>query len=164
LLQFFLQILARLELIPIKNFHYQKRGNFMPNTPDVMAKKACEVMQHAYAPYSKYHVGACVLAEDDTMFTGCNVENASYGLTICAERAAIFALISAGKKQIKAIAIVGSGAELGTPCGACRQVIREFAAPDAPIYLCDSRTKKVVETTNIDKLLPLSFGPDHLDK
>jgi cytidine deaminase len=134
----------------------------MPNIAELMAQKACEVMQHAYAPYSKYHVGACVQAEDDTLFTGCNVENASYGLTNCAERSAIFSLISAGKKRIKAIAIVGSGPDLCTPCGACRQVIREFAAPDAPIYLCDARTKKVVETTNIKKLLPSSFGPEFL--
>lgn len=135
----------------------------MSNTANVMAQKACDAMQYAYAPYSKYLVGACVMAEDGAMFTGCNVENASYGLTICAERVAIFSMISAGKKRIKAIAIVGVGEALGTPCGACRQVIREFAAPDAPIYLCDSRTRKVVETTNIDNLLPLSFGPDHLD-
>jgi len=130
----------------------------------LMVQKACEVMQHAYAPYSKYCVGACVQAEDGSMFVGCNVENASYGLTNCAERSAIFALISAGKKRITAIAIVGFGIELCTPCGACRQVIREFIAPDAPIYLGDAKTKKVVEVTNIAKLLPLSFGPDHLEK
>jgi len=135
----------------------------MPNTAELMAEKACEVMQHAYAPYSKYRVGACVLAEDGTMFVGCNVENISYGLTICAERSAITSLISAGKKKIKAIALVGSGNELCTPCGACRQIIREFAEQDAPIYLCDSRTKKIVETTNIKNLLPKSFGPEHLE-
>lgn len=136
----------------------------MSNIPELMAQKACEAMQYAYAPYSKYHVGACVQAEDDTLFTGCNVENASYGLTVCAERSAIFSMISAGKKQIKAIAIVGSGAELGSPCGACRQVIREFASLDAPIYLVDSRTKKIAKTTNLNELLPMSFGPDHLEK
>ncbi|HBS51617.1 MAG TPA: cytidine deaminase [Coxiellaceae bacterium] len=135
----------------------------MTNTAELMAQKACEVMQYAYAPYSKYRVGACVQAEDGTMFVGCNVENISYGLTICAERSAITSLISAGKKKIKAIAIVGSGSELCTPCGACRQIIREFAAQDAPIYLCDPLTKKVVETTNIKNLLPLSFGPEHLE-
>jgi cytidine deaminase len=134
----------------------------MSNISDLMAQKACDAMQNAYAPYSKYHVGACVQAEDGTLFTGCNVENASYGLTACAERSAIFSLISAGKKRIKAIAIVGPGPDLCPPCGACRQVIREFAAPDAPIYLCDARTKKVVKTTNIQELLPLSFGPENL--
>jgi len=136
----------------------------MSKSAEVMAKKACEAMQHAYAPYSKYKVGACVSAEDGSLFTGCNVENASYGLTVCAERAAIFALISAGKKKVTALALVVSGDDLGTPCGACRQVIREFAAPDAPIYLCDSRTQKIVEITNIETLLPKSFGPEHLEK
>lgn len=135
----------------------------MPSNSELMAKKACEAMKNAYAPYSKYQVGACVEAEDGSLFAGCNVENASYGLTCCAERSAIFALISAGKKKIKAIALVGSGNELCTPCGACRQVIREFAAPFAPIYLCDPQTQKVVETTNIKTLLPRSFGPEFLE-
>ncbi len=135
----------------------------MSQNAELMAKKACEAMQNAYAPYSKYKVGACVEAEDGTLFTGCNVENASYGLTNCAERSAIFALISSGKRKIKALAVVGSGDELCTPCGACRQVIREFAIPDAPIYLCDPRTEKVIETTNIKTLLPKSFGPEFLE-
>ncbi len=135
----------------------------MSKNAELMAKKACEAMQNAYAPYSKYRVGACVEAEDGSLFTGCNVENASYGLTVCAERAAIFSLISAGKKKIMALAVVGSGEDLGTPCGACRQVIREFAAPDATIYLCDPRTQKVVEITNIKTLLPKSFGPEFLE-
>ena len=135
----------------------------MAEISEILAQKACEVMQNAYAPYSKFHVGAAVLAEDGTIFTGCNVENASYGLTNCAERSAIFSLISNGKKKISAIAVVGpAGDEPCTPCGACRQVIREFAAPDTPIYLCDPDSKKVVETTNTDKLLPKSFGPNHL--
>lgn len=133
----------------------------MSNTVELMINKACEAMQHAYAPYSKHYVGACVQAEDGTMFAGCNVEIVSYGLTICAERAAIFSMISGGKKRIKAIAVVDSGTELCPPCGACRQVILEFAAPDVPIYICDSRTKKVTETTNIEKLLPLAFAPDN---
>lgn len=136
----------------------------MASNEELMAKKACEVRQHAYAPYSKFYVGACVQAEDGSMFSGCNVENASYGLGNCAERSAIFSLISAGKKRIKALAVVGSGGELVTPCGACRQVIREFADPDAPIYLCDSRNGEVVKTTNIAELLPLSFGPEHLQE
>jgi cytidine deaminase len=72
-------------------------------------------------------------------------------------------MASAGKRKIKAIAVVGSGDELCTPCGACRQVIREFASLDTPIYLCDPRTEKVVETTSLEKLLPKSFGPEHLE-
>ena len=135
----------------------------MSDNAEVMAQKACEVMENAYAPYSKFHVGACVEAEDGTLFTGCNVENAAYGPTNCAERSAIFSMISAGKKRIKSIAVVGgSGDVLCTRCGVCRQVIREFAAPDAPIYLCNPTTKKVVKTTNIEELLPDSFGPESL--
>jgi len=136
----------------------------MSHNADLMAKKACEVMQNAYAPYSKFKVGACVAAEDGTLFTGCNIENAAYGPTICAERSAICSLISAGKKRIVALAVVSSGDDVVTPCGTCRQVIREFASPDAPIYLCDHRTQKVVETTNIKTLLPRSFGPEFLVK
>ena len=135
----------------------------MSDNSELMAEKACEVMQNAYAPYSNYHVGVCVLAEDGSMFTGCNVENASYGLTICAERSAITSLISDGKKKIKALAVVGSGEELCTPCGSCRQVMREFAAPDTPVYLCNPKTKKVVRTTTMGELLPDSFGPEHLE-
>ncbi|MBU0743903.1 MAG: cytidine deaminase [Gammaproteobacteria bacterium] len=144
------------------NFKLKKESKNMSDNADLMAKKACEAMNNAYAPYSKYHVGACAQAEDGTLFTGCNVENSSYGLTICAERAAIFALISAGKKKVTAFALVGSGKDLGSPCGACRQVMREFMSPDAPIYLVDSTTQKVAETTNIETLLPRSFGPEFL--
>lgn len=136
----------------------------MTTTPELMAQKAWEIMQNAYSPYSKYKVGACVEAEDGTLFTGCNVENASYSLTKCAEANAITTMVAAGKKRIKSIAVMGSGKELCTPCGACRQIIREFANQNIPIYLCDSQTKKVAKTTTLAELLPLSFGPDHLDK
>jgi cytidine deaminase len=126
----------------------------------LMIQKANEVMQHAYSPYSKYKVGACVEAEDGTLYCGCNIENASYGITVCAEVAAISSMISAGHKRIKSMVVMGSGNELCTPCGRCRQFIREFAAPDAQIYLSDK--KKVVKTTNIAELLPDSFGPGHI--
>lgn len=127
---------------------------------DQMLQKVKEVRLNAYAPYSKYLVGACALAEDGEFFTGCNVENASYGLTICAEVNAIGKLIAAGKKHVCALAVIGTGAELCTPCGRCRQFIREFMAPNDPIYLCNQ--EKVVQTTNIAELLPQSFGPEHL--
>lgn len=125
-----------------------------------MLQKIKAIRLHAYAPYSKYLVGACVLSEDDEFFVGCNVENASYGLTICAEVNAIGQLIAAGKKQVKALAVIGTGPELCTPCGRCRQFIREFMAPSDPIFLCNE--SGIVKTTNIAELLPLSFGPDHL--
>lgn len=129
---------------------------------ELLAKKACEVMHNAYGRYSKYQVGAAVLAEDGSIFVGCNVENASYGLTVCAERVAIFSLISAGKKKVEALALVVSGDVLGSPCGACRQVMMEFMVPSAPVYLCNSKTGQIVETTNIEDLLPKSFGSEHL--
>lgn len=126
-----------------------------------MLEIARKMHLNAYAPYSKYLVGACVEAEDGTLFSGCNVENASYGITLCAEAVAICSMIAAGKKRIKSIAVVGSGKELCTPCGRCRQLIREFAAPDTPIYLCDENM--LCETVTIEQLLPMSFGPEHLN-
>ena len=129
----------------------------------LMIKKVYEARDHAYAPYSKYLVGACVKAEDGTLFTGCNIENASYGLTICAERTAIFSMVNAGKRKITALALVGTGEALCTPCGACRQVIREFATPDLSIYLCNSSSPEIVKTVTLSSLLPMSFGPEFLE-
>lgn len=126
---------------------------------DLMLKKAREVMDHAYSPYSKYKVSACVEAEDGSLHVGCNVENASYGITVCAETAALCNMISAGKKKIKSMVVMGSSGELCTPCGRCRQFIREFAASDALIHLSDK--SKICKTTNIEELLPDSFGPQH---
>lgn len=125
-----------------------------------MLEKALLVRENAYVPYSKFKVGACVCAEDGELFIGCNVENASFRLTNCAETSAICNMIAAGKKHILAILVVGPHVSMITPCGACRQVIREFAALDAPIYLCDD-TKILLKTT-VGELLPLSFGPEHL--
>lgn len=90
--------------------------------------KAKEVSQNAYVPYSKFKVGACVLTEDDSTFCGCNFENASYGLTICAERNAIGTAIANGHTRIKAIAIYSPNEDNCVPCGACRQVMTEFLA------------------------------------
>ena len=103
----------------------------MNNILDNMIKKAKEVQQHSYAPYSNYHVGICLRSENDYLFTGCNVENVSYSLTLCAEMSALGALISAGEKYIKEVVVIGSGKELCVPCGACRQRILEFAIAPA---------------------------------
>lgn len=123
---------------------------------------AFEAMEHAYAPYSNYHVGACVLCDDETYFYGANIENASYGLTCCAERNAIFAAYSNGKRKqdIVALAIVSDGDRIATPCGACRQVLVELLDADTPIYL--SNGKKEI-TTNIKELLPMSFTSEDLE-
>jgi cytidine deaminase len=124
-----------------------------------MIKKAYEAMDNAFAPYSNFHVGACVEAEDGELFVGCNVENASYGLTMCAERVAIGNLIASGRKRIKSIAVIGSSPELCLPCGACRQVINEFALPDAMIYSCNEN--KDCEAIKFSDLLPRAFGFEH---
>ena len=121
------------------------------------AKKAREM---AYAPYSGFAVGAAVLTEDNKVYAGCNVENASYGLTNCAERTAIFKAVSEGKQNFRAILIVGDTPEPTTPCGACRQVIREFSIPRVLLTNMAGDWKEVTGA----ELLPLSFGPDQLDE
>ncbi len=119
---------------------------------------ACEVRQFAYAPYSKYLVGAAILTGDGHIVTGVNVENASYGLSNCAERSAVFSAVSSGAQQIIAVAVCTENS--GTPCGACRQVLSEFADGDIPVLLCDDQGH--VRETTLFTLLPDHFGPEHL--
>ena len=115
---------------------------------------AAEAAGKAYAPYSKFHVGAAVLADDGTIYTGVNVENRSYGLTICAERNAIAHGIASGMKSIKAVAIYSPDSEDPLPpCGACRQVITEFASPDA-VVICCGNNKNAVEIP-VSELYPM---------
>ena len=125
--------------------------------PDQLLDAAREAGKNAYAPYSGYHVGAAVLTDNGEIYTGCNVENASYGLTNCAERTAIFKAVSSGARKIKAIAIAGPvGGSPAYPCGACRQVIAEFAdAADMPIYV--STGAESSETYTLAELLPKGF-------
>lgn len=129
---------------------------------DKIVKKAFEAMDNAYAPYSNYHVGSCVIMNDGTEFIGANIENASYGATNCGERSAIFAAYSHGYRQadVAAIAIVTDGDILAGPCGICRQVLSELLQPNTPIYL--SNGKESMDTT-IDALLPLTFGKKDLN-
>ena len=112
----------------------------------------------AYAPYSQFQVGAALLAENGEVFTGCNVENASYGMTICAERTAVFKAVAAGVRAFSAIAISVPGG--GSPCGACRQVLNEFS-PSMKVYLSDENGQLIRETT-LEMLLPDAFGPENL--
>ncbi|MCF2611996.1 MULTISPECIES: cytidine deaminase [Fusobacterium] len=123
--------------------------------------KAYEAMDNAYAPYSNFHVGACVKTKDGKYFIGANIENASYGLTNCAERNAIFQTYSQGYRQddIEALAIVGQGNTLITPCGACRQVLVELLKRDTPIVL---GTGEKVLVTNIEELMPMAFTNEAL--
>lgn len=104
-----------------------------------LAAKACDMTKRSYAPYSHFHVGAALLCDDGTIFTGCNVENASFGATNCAERTAVFKAVSEGYTHFTAIAIAGgSGGEIGAacpPCGICRQVLSEFCDSDMPVLL-----------------------------
>jgi len=113
----------------------------------------------SYAPYSKFRVGAAVLTRSGRIFSGCNVENASYGLANCAERTAIFSAIAAGDRGIVAVAVYTPTSAPTTPCGACRQVINEFN-PQASI-ICACRTRRRIET-RLDQLLPEAFGPKNL--
>ena len=119
-------------------------------------KLAFKAMGNAYAPYSNYHVGACVVTKDGSTFLGANIENASFGATNCGERSAIFAAYSNGyrKEDIEAIAIVTDGYRIGAPCGICRQVLSELLMDQTPIYL--SNGVDTVEKT-IDDLLPMRF-------
>ena len=121
---------------------------------------ASNAMINAYAPYSKFHVGAAILADDGNIYTGCNVENAAYPIGSCAEASAISAMVMAGQSKIVAIAVAGAGDELCTPCGGCRQRIREFAKASTPILICDESDLR--HTTTLEALLPLSFGPNNL--
>lgn len=118
---------------------------------------AREAAENAYCPYSKYPVGAAVLAIGGRVFTGCNIENASYGLSNCAERTAVFKAVSEGCREFIAIAICGGTKKPAYPCGACRQVLAEFCEPDMPVFIASLRGKKIIATT-VGKLLPFSFG------
>lgn len=115
---------------------------------------ALAVRQQAYAPYSKFLVGAAVLTEDGTTFTGTNVENASYGLTICAERVAASAAVAAGHRMMTAVAVATSGA--ASPCGACRQFLAEFGG-EMKVLQVDANNPSHVVETSLDVLLPAQF-------
>ncbi len=123
---------------------------------------ARQASERAYVPYSEFPVGAAALASDGTIHTGCNVENASYGLTICAERSAITAAVGSGAIEIVAIAVSAPKAALTTPCGACRQVLNEFrpTTQDMAVILDDRATGEVI---GLEDLLPRAFGPRNLD-
>ena len=117
--------------------------------------------EKAYVPYSKFPVGAALLTKDGEVIHGCNIENASFGLTNCAERTAIFKAVSEGKKEFVAIAISGDTEGPISPCGACRQVLAEFCAKDMPVYLTNLKGN-VLETT-VAELLPGAFTTEDLD-
>lgn len=124
-----------------------------------LIRKALEAKKFSYSPYSGFSVGAALITQNDKIYTGCNIESASFTPTICAERTAISKAVSEGERKIKAIAITGD-AEWTYPCGVCRQVIREFADKDTLIIIVKS-VDEYKEFT-LDELLPHSFGPEDL--
>ena len=125
-----------------------------------LAEIAYSMQERAYVPYSNYPVGAAILCADGTVFTGCNVENAAYGSSICAERTALLKAVSEGHRDdwVK-IAVVTSGDDAGYPCGSCRQMLYEFA-PDLKIII--GGKDKVLSTITLSELLPHGFGPSAL--
>ena len=122
--------------------------------------QACEALENAYAPYSGYKVGACLLCEDGREFLGCNIENASYGATICAERAAVSVAVSQGARRFTAIAIVGEKGD-SWPCGICRQVLNEFSVDMRVIV---GQKGGAFDVVPLGELLPHSFGPQDLEQ
>ena len=134
-------------------------------TKEQLASLAKDAMAKAYSPYSGYKVGAALLCKDGSIYTGCNVENASFSATNCAERTAFFKAVSEGKREFSAIAICGGNdgviEGLFPPCGVCRQVMREFCEDDFEIHLL---TRDGIETYTLSQLLPVSFQPDVITK
>jgi cytidine deaminase len=121
---------------------------------NLLVAQAKEATKHAYSPYSGYRVGAALMTKSGKIFTGCNIENASYSLTICAERSAVAQAVSAGETEFLAIAIYVDSEKIFPPCGACRQVLIEFSPKMNVIYTNDVERHK----TTLEELLPHSFG------
>ncbi|MEK7384123.1 MAG: cytidine deaminase [Elusimicrobiota bacterium] len=126
---------------------------------DRLIETAVQAQKRSYSPYSRYPVGAAVLTASGRVFAGCNVENASYGLSMCAERSAIYHSVTGGHDAISALAVVGAAAK---PCGACRQVMFEFSDKDTALYLVDLNSttgRRTIIKTTVYKLLPMAFDP-----
>ena len=126
-----------------------------------MIERATAVRAHAHAPYSGFHVGACIRAESGNLYAGCNVENAAYPQGQCAEASAIGAMVSGGDSKIAEILVMGDGQRLCTPCGGCRQRLSEFAGPDTPVHVCGPEGLR--QTIPLGELLPYAFVADNLE-
>jgi cytidine deaminase len=131
-----------------------------PQTMAALVAAARQARERAYAPYSRFAVGAALLDEQGRIHAGCNIENAAYPQGQCAEATAIGHLVLAGGTRIRAVVVVGVAADPVTPCGGCRQRLREFAADDVPVWVADLDTVRARFT--LGQLLPASFGPSHL--
>lgn len=131
----------------------------MENNENELIEAARDVRERAFAPYSKFKVGSAVRTKDGKIYTGCNIESASYGLTVCAERVAVWKAVSEGEKEFTEIAVVVDTQELTPPCGVCRQIIWEFCG-DVPVIL--SNLKGDTETIKMSELLPRAFDTKFL--
>ena len=131
-----------------------------PQLQTRLLEAARSARQFAYAPYSKFFVGAAVLDEQGRIHAGCNVENAAYPQGVCAEAGALSAMVLAGGRRVAALAVVGAGERWVTPCGGCRQKLREFASGEAPVLVANQ--EQLLGVLTLDQLLPHSFGPEHL--
>ena len=145
----------------------KSRSGLEPEIKVTMIKMALEARKNSYSPYSHFQVGACLLTKEGRLYTGCNIENAAYGPTNCAERTAVFKAVSEGKRRFQAIALVGAaeGKEpdkeaVCTPCGVCRQVMAEFCDTESfRIYVTDGEN---IYSYTLNELLPMAFGPEQL--
>ena len=126
-----------------------------------MIRQAEKIKGLAYAPYSKFKVGVCIRTPDNQLYVGCNVENASYSLTLCAEASAIAAMIGDGHNKIEEVVVIGDTKNPLYPCGACRQRLWEFATPDTSIHCCNSHGE--LHTVLLGDLMPHAFGPNDLN-
>jgi cytidine deaminase len=127
---------------------------------DDMIDAARQAMDRAYAPYSSFPVGAVVRSASGKLYAGCNVENSAYPQGWCAEASAIAAMVAAGERRIVEVAVMGRGEALVTPCGGCRQKLREFADDQVPIHVCGPEGLR--RSVTLGELLPLAFGPENL--
>jgi cytidine deaminase len=136
----------------------------MPDLPDIseLIRLAVAARDRAYCPYSNHPVGAALVTDAGEVYTGCNVENAAYPLGSCAEQSAIATMVLGGGRAIRELVVVGPTDAPCTPCGGCRQRIREFAGPDTRVHACNARG--VLLTMTLDELLPESFGPENLNQ
>ena len=134
----------------------------MTDTIDFKALVAAakDIRARAYAPYSNYHVGAALLTPSGKIFVGANVENAAYPQGACAETCAIGTMIAGGERRLKAVAVIGSGPDLCTPCGGCRQRLFEFGPAETPVVI--AAADGTFEVVTLGELLPRAFGPNHL--
>lgn len=150
----------KIEFFTASSYNYNMKNKNKQTNTEELVKKAMEMLEFSYAPYSNFHVGAALLGADNKIYTGCNIENAAYGPSNCAERTAFFKAVSEGCKEFRAIAIVGGPkgivSDYCPPCGVCRQVMAEFCTRDFKIILAKSMTEQKIFT--LEELLPQSFS------